>query len=140
MLEIPAGKLDKGENPDVAAIRELRSSENIVIGMALKHAADFIRRGIRMDSVDAILDSIDEQKDEGHFLMDDLTLEYMRSDEFFSDDTMDTMGEFKESPSMLELAQAIIVKVKAGYTSPVPADAQARIRAYFEASIYPRFS
>ena len=116
------------------------SSENIVIGMALKHAADFIRRGIRMDSVDAILDSIDEQKDEGHFLMDDLTLEYMRSDEFFSDDTMDTMGEFKESPSMLELAQAIIDKVKAGYTSPVPTDAQARIRAYFEASIYPRFS
>ena len=116
------------------------SSENIVIGMALKHASRFMRRGIRMDSIDQILDSIDEQKDMGHFLMDDLTLEYMRSDEFFSDETMNSMGEFKEAPNMLELAQAIIEKVKAGYVSPVPADAQERIKAYFAEEIYPRFS
>lgn len=116
------------------------SAENIVIGMALKHASDFMCRGIRMDSLDAILDSVDEQKDEGHFLMDDLTLEYMRSDEFFSDDTMDSMGEFKKSPSMLELAQAKIEKVKDSYVSPVPEDAQARIKAYFAEEIYPRFA
>lgn len=115
------------------------SSENIVIGMAFKRASDFMRRGIRMDSLDAILDSIDEQKDVGHFLMDDLTLEYMRSDEFFSDDTMNTMGEFKEAPSMLEQAQNILRTVKEAFVSPVPADAQDRIRAYFADTIYPRF-
>jgi hypothetical protein len=72
--------------------------------------------------------------------MDDLTLEYMRSDEFFSDEIMDSMGEFKKSPSMLELAQAKIKKVKESYVSPVPEDAQARIKAYFAEEIYPRFA
>ena len=116
------------------------SAENIVIGMALKHASEFMCRGIRMESLDAILDSVEEQKDVGHFLMDDLTLEYMRSDEFFSDDTMNIMGEFKKAPGMLEMAQAKIQKIKAGYVSPVPADAQERLKTYFADEIYPRFA
>ena len=48
--------------------------------------------------------------------------------------------EFKEEPSMLERAQDIIRKVKEAYVSPVPADAQERIKAYFVEKIYPRFS
>ena len=115
------------------------SAENIVIGMTFKQAADFMCRGIRMESLDAALDSIDEQKDVGHYLMDDLTLEYMRSDEFFSAPAMNIMGEFKEAPTMLQIAQAIIRDVKEKYVSPVPADAQARIREYFAQTIYPRY-
>ena len=115
------------------------SAENIVIGMTLKQASDFMCRGIRMESLEAALDSIDEQKDVGHYLMDDLTLEYMRSDEFFSAPAMNIMGEFKEAPTMLEMAQAIIRDVKAKYVSPVPTDAQERIKAYFAQAIYPRF-
>ena len=115
------------------------SAENIVIGMTLKQASDFMFRGIRMESLDAALDSIDEQKDVGHYLMDDLTLEYMRSDEFFSAPAMNIMGEFKDAPTMLEMAQAIIRDVTAKYVSPVPADAQERIKAYFAQEIYPRF-
>jgi len=89
--------------------------------------------------LEAALDSIDEQKDVGHYLMDDLTLEYMRSDEFFSAPAMNIMGEFKDAPTMLEMAQAIIRDVTAKYVSPVPADAQERIKAYFAQEIYPRF-
>ena len=73
-------------------------------------------------------------------MMDDLTLEHMRSGEFFSDETLNMAGEFKEEPSMLERAQDIIRKVKEAYVSPVPADAQERIKAYFVEKIYPRFS
>ena len=72
--------------------------------------------------------------------MDDLTMEHMRSGEFFSDPTMNMAGEFKEEPCMLERAQGIIRKVRSEYVSPVPADAQARIKAYFEEKIYPRFA
>lgn len=115
------------------------SAENIVMGMTFKHASDFMLRGIRLDSLDASLDSIDEQKEVGHFLMDDLTLEYMRSDEFFSDPRMNSMGEFKEAPSMLEMARKLIEQVRNDYVSPVPADAQDRIKAYFADHIYPRF-
>ncbi len=116
------------------------SPENIVIGMSLKRQSDFLIRGIRLDQTDESIDSIEAQKDLGYFMMDDLTMEHMRSGEFFSDATMNMAGEFKEEPSMLERAQGIIRKVRSEYASPVPADAQARIKAYFAEKIYPRFS
>ena len=115
------------------------SAENIVIGMSLKRASDFMTRGIRLDQLDESFDSIEEQKDLGYFLMDDLTLEHMRSGEFFADNTLNMAGEFKEEPTMLERAQSIIRDVKAKYVSPVPTDAQERIQAYFAQKIYPRF-
>ena len=115
------------------------SAENIVIGMSLKRASDFMTRGIRLDQIDESFDSIEEQKDLGYFLMDDLTLEHMRSGEFFADNTLNMAGEFKEEPTMLERAQSIIRDVKAKYVSPVPADAQEQIQAYFAQKIYPRF-
>ena len=115
------------------------SAENIVIGMSLKRASDFMTRGIRLDQIDESFDSIEEQKDLGYFLMDDLTLEHMRSGEFFADNTLNMAGEFKKEPTMLERAQSIIQDVKAKYVSPVPADAQERIQAYFAQKIYPRF-
>lgn len=115
------------------------SAENIVIGMSLKHASDFMLLGMRLDEIEEGVESIERQKDEGYFLIDDLTLDNMRSGEFFSDDTMNMEGEFKKAPSMLERAQRIIQKVTADYVSPVPADAQERIRAYFAEAIYPRF-
>ena len=116
------------------------SAENIVIGMGLKHASDFMTRGMRLDQLDESYESLERQKDSGYFLMDDLTMDNMRSDEFFSDKTMNMAGEFKEAPSMLERAQKTIAKVKAAYESPVPAEAQERIKAYFAEKIYPRFS
>jgi trimethylamine:corrinoid methyltransferase-like protein len=116
------------------------SSENIVIGMSLKQASDFMFRGIQLDQLDDSMESIERQKDEGYFLIDDLTLDNMRSGEFFSDSTMNMAGEFKEEPSMLERVQKIIAQVKAAYESTVPADAQERIKAYVAEKIYPRFS
>ena len=116
------------------------SAENIVIGMSFKHAADYLLRGMQLDLMDESLESLERQKDSGYFLMDDLTFDMMRSDEFFSDKTMNMAGEFKAAPSMLERAQKTIAKVKAAYESPVPAEAQERIKAYFAEKIYPRFS
>lgn len=116
------------------------SSENIVIGMALKHASDFMLRGMRLDTMDDALESMDAQKDTGHFLMDDLTYELMRTDEFFSDPLFNYMGEFRDAPSMLERAQAQVKKIAENYVCSVPADAQARIKAYFAEKIYPRFA
>ena len=116
------------------------SAENIVIGMSLKHASDYLLRGMHLDLMEESLESLERQKDSGYFLMDDLTFDMMRSDEFFSDKTMNMAGEFKEAPSMLERAQKTIAKVKNAYESPVPAEAQERIKAYFAEKIYPRFS
>lgn len=115
------------------------SAENIVIGMALKRASDFMTRGMRLDTLDSGLDSMREQQDVGHYMMDDLTLELMRSDEFFADPLFNYMGEFKEAPSMLDRAHAQVLEIADRFVSPVPAEIQARIKAYFKSEIYPRF-
>ena len=115
------------------------SAENIVMGMWMKRSSDFMLRGIRLDTLDDSLESMEENKDTGYFLMDDLTLDNMRSGEFFSDKTMNEMGEFRDAPSMLERAQAIIREVSDKFVSPVPEDAQERVRDYFAKNIYPRF-
>lgn len=115
------------------------SAENIVMGMWMKRSSDFMLRGIRLDTLDDSLESMEENKDSGYFLMDDLTLDNMRSGEFFSDKTMNEMGEFRDAPTMLERAQAIIREISGGFVSPVPEDAKARVQAYFAEKIYPRF-
>lgn len=115
------------------------SSENIVIGMTLKRASDFMRRGILLDQLEESMQSMADQKDTGYFLMDDVTLDNMRSGEFFSDNTLNMAGEFKEEPSMLQRAQDTIRKVKADFVSPVPEEIQARIRTWFAEKIYPRY-
>lgn len=116
------------------------SAENIVIGMTLKQASDFLLRGIPLDQMDESMESMQAQKDSGYFLLDDLTLDNMRSGEFFADPVMNMAGEFKEAPSMLQRAQSTVEKIKASHVSTVPADVQTRIRAYFAEKIYPRFS
>ena len=73
------------------------------------------------------------------FTMDDLTLELMRSDEFFTDPLLNYMGEFREAPTMLERAGAQVQEIADRFVSPVPADARERISAYFRKEIYPRF-
>ena len=115
------------------------SAENIVIGMTLKRASDFMCRGILFDQLEESMQSMEEQKDTGYFLMDDVTLDNMRSGEFFSDPVLNMAGEFKEEPGMLQRARAVIEKVKKDYICPVPAPAQEKIRAYFAEKIYPRF-
>lgn len=115
------------------------SAENIVIGMTLKRASDFMCRGILMDQLEESMQSMEDQKDTGYFLMDDVTLDNMRSGEFFSDNTLNMAGEFKEEPSMIRRAQATVGKVKQEFVSPVPEEIQSRIRTYFAQKIYPRY-
>ena len=115
------------------------SPENSVIGMALRRACGFLMRGMRLDTLDSGISSMREQQDTGHYLMDDLTLELMRSDEFFTDPLLNYMGEFREAPTMLERAGAQVQEIADRFVSPVPADARERISAYFRKEIYPRF-
>ena len=96
------------------------SAENIVIGMALKRAADFLSRGMRLDTLEDGMESMRCQQDAGHYLMDDLTLDMMRSDEFFADPLLNLMGEFRSAPSMLQRAQEQIREITGRFVSPVP--------------------
>lgn len=114
------------------------SAENIVIGMALKHASDFLTRGMRLDTLEDALVSMEAQKDTGYFLMDDMTYGMMHAGEFFSDPVFNYMGEFRQAPSMTERAQTRIKAITDEFVSPVPAEVQAKIRTFFAEKIYTR--
>ena len=58
------------------------SSEMMVIQAEWLKAAKYLSRGIRTDYFDEGIESIKEQGPGGNFLMDDLTLKLLRSDEF----------------------------------------------------------
>jgi hypothetical protein len=67
----------------------------------------------------------------GHFLDDDLTLQLLRSDEFFNDEIFDLSGGQGRSESLLDRAHEHVEELVAGYESPVPHDIQENLRRYF---------
>ena len=108
------------------------SSEWIVIQSAWLEASKFLSKGIGFEHFDKGAESIAKQKYGGHFLMDDLTIELLRSGEFFSSDVFDLTGGYEAgAPAMLENAHKKVKELTADYVSPVPESVQDEIRRYF---------
>jgi trimethylamine--corrinoid protein Co-methyltransferase len=107
------------------------SSEMIVIHSAWLEAARYLSRGISFEYFEDGIESIKAQKQGGHFLMDDLTLKLIRSEEFFSSDLFDMTGGYEVSRSILEKAHKKVEEITADYTSPVPENIQEAFRRYF---------
>ena len=90
------------------------SSEMIVIQSEWLKASKFLSRGISMEYLEEGIQSIMTQGTGGNFLIDDLTIKLLRSDEFFSSSLFDTSGGYEPAPSILENAHR---KVCLLYTS-----------------------
>ena len=105
------------------------SAEMMVVQQALLHAARHIARGIRTDDVRVATESLQRVGPGGQFLTDDLTIELMRSDEFFQDDRFDLSGG--DGQAMLERAHERVGHMVGGYESRVPQDIQESLRRYF---------
>jgi trimethylamine:corrinoid methyltransferase-like protein len=96
-------------------------------------AAQQLVRGVSFDLFDVAAESIQRQGPGGNYLMDDLTLELLRSDEFFSDDLFDFSGGYEEGPSLLERAHARAEALVAAYEPGVPGRVQENLDRWFEA-------
>jgi trimethylamine--corrinoid protein Co-methyltransferase len=107
------------------------SSEMIVIHSAWLEAAEHLSRGIGFEDFQDGIESIMTQCQGGHFLMDDLTLKLIRSNEFFASKIFDMTGGYEAAPSMLERAHERVVELTADYVSPVPGDIQEALKRYF---------
>jgi trimethylamine--corrinoid protein Co-methyltransferase len=108
------------------------SSEMIVIQSAWLEAAEYLRRGIDFDYFDEGIQSIREQGHGGNFLMDNLTLQLMGGNEFFTSDLFDMSGGYEpDALSMLEKAHKKVGELTADYLSPVPGHVQEKLRRYF---------
>jgi trimethylamine---corrinoid protein Co-methyltransferase len=107
------------------------SAEMMVIQQAWFSAAKHLTRGIRTDDVRLGVASLARVGPGGQFLDDNLTVELMRSDEFFRDQVFDLSGGHGDGRPMLERAHDRVESLLADYQSRVPEDIQENLGRHF---------
>jgi trimethylamine--corrinoid protein Co-methyltransferase len=107
------------------------SAEMMVIQDAYLDAAQHVSRGIKTDEEHLALATLERVGPGGHFLADGLTLELLRSDEFFQGPLFAFDGSPGGGKSLLERAHERVEELVSGFESPVPGDIQERLRRYF---------
>ncbi len=108
------------------------SAEMMVIQQSYLRAARHLARGIRTGEPLLGTASLKRVGPGGQFLDDELTVDLMRSDEFFRDDVFDLSGGHGDGKSMLERAHERVEQLVAGYRSRVPGDIQEGLQRYFK--------
>lgn len=107
------------------------SAEMMVLQQAYLRAARHLARGIQTDDLRLATANLERVGPGGQFLDDDLTVELMRSDEFFQDDVFDLSGGHGDGRGMLERAHERVEQLVTGYQSRVPGDIQEGLRRHF---------
>jgi trimethylamine--corrinoid protein Co-methyltransferase len=107
------------------------STEMMLIQDAYLEASQFLRRGINTDTAHLAVESAVRVGPGGQYLTDEVTLEHLRGDEFFSHEIFDHTGDSAQSRSMLQRAHEKVQNRVDGFRSPVPEDIQEELRRFF---------
>jgi trimethylamine--corrinoid protein Co-methyltransferase len=108
------------------------SAEMMLIHTAWLASSQYLQRGIHMDDLRLGVENIERAGPGGNFLTDDLTLRFLRSDEFFSHELLDyTGGSDPQAPSLLARAHRRAEQIATDARSPHSEAVQERIRRYF---------
>jgi len=108
------------------------SAEQIVMQCGLVDMAEYLGKGVDLSDRKLAVKSVKDAGPGGDFLTDDLTLELLRSDEFFQTPYMDlTGGNEGDAPGMVERAHATAEQLVESYQSTVPEKVRKAIRDFF---------
>ena len=102
----------------------------MIIHTGWMEAARFLCAGIDTE-MHLGLESIQRAGPGGHYLEDEMTLELLRADEFFSSALFDYGSGREGPPSMLERAHEKVEEMAANFESPVPEQVQEGLRRFF---------
>lgn len=107
------------------------SSEMMLIQDEYFRAARHLAGGIETTPELLAADAIDRAGPGGHFMTDDLTLEFMRGGEFFAPGLFDQSGQSETNPGLFERAHKRVQSMVDGFESPVPHAVQEELRRFF---------
>ena len=108
------------------------SAEQIVMQCGLVDMAEFLSRGVDASDYKLALDSIARVGPGGNFLTDSLTIEQLRSEEFFRSPYVDLTGGYApETPGMYEIAHQEVERLVSQHRPAVPKRVQEAIRSHF---------
>ena len=108
------------------------SSEQIIMQVGLIDMAQYLSRGIGFDEKRLGLDAIERVGPGGNFLTDDLTLDLMRSEEFFNSPYFDLSGGYEsDAPGMHEIAHQKVEQMLAEYQPEVPGAVREAVERFF---------
>ena len=108
------------------------SAEQIIMQCGLIDMAEFLARGVDMSDYKLAIDSIAKAGPGGTYMTDDLTLDLLRSDEFFSSEHFDLSGGYCDpTPGIYEKAHQKAQDLVANYKPAVPDKVQAAIKKFF---------
>jgi len=107
------------------------SQEQIIMQCGLLDMAEYLARGVDMSDYKLAVDSIANVGSGGNYLTDSLTMELLKSDEFFTTEHFDLTGGYSDpSPSIYELAHQKALDLVANYKPTVPDKIQNAIKKF----------
>ncbi len=108
------------------------SAEQIVMQCGLADMSEYVVRGITLDDFRLGVESIRRVGPGGNFLTDPLTLELLRSNEFFQSPYVDLSGGYSGgAPGMAKIAHETVERTVAEYRPTVPEKVQIAVRRFF---------
>jgi trimethylamine--corrinoid protein Co-methyltransferase len=113
------------------------SAEQIVMQCGLVDMAEYLSRGVDLSDHKLALDRIAAVGPGGNFLTDSLTMELLRSDEFFHSPYVDLSGGYAgNAPGIYEIAHQEVERLIDRYQPGVPEEVQEAIRRHFRAKYH----
>ena len=108
------------------------SSEQIIMQCGLVDMAQYITRPLDLSESKLGVESIRRTGPGGNYLTDQLTLDVLHSNEFFSSQYLDLSGGYEEDvPGMFEKAHLIVEDLVGSYKPTVPQKIQDAIKKFF---------
>jgi len=104
------------------------SPEQILIQAEMVEIALHLTRGVRLDAPHIAYDAIARIGPGGHYLTDDSTLRWLRTDEWFYGNLLDASDEPGDAGAMLRKAHARVEQIIASHTPAVKEDTIAALQ------------
>ena len=109
------------------------SAEQMLMQCGLVDMAEYLARGVDLSDSKLAIDSILNTGPGGNYLTDQLTLDLLRTSEFFDSPYFDLTGGYvKGAPGMYEIAHQKVEELLADYKPTVPEKVRTAIKEFFK--------